>query len=203
MLTPYLAYVNALRLLVSTMDIFRTIQWEHPEVLWGLLLLPLLSYLLWHDWRRKRHLVRCWSQVPAVIRQSALPSSWKEAGYAGLLLAGVGLAVAGFASPVLPTVTWEPAWERVAVGLLLDVSASMRAPADARDTTGASRLDMLKQAVQELLVHLPSGVRVGVVAFAGVAVPIVPEPSADHQAVMAKIRRLDQTFIWPLRSSRV
>jgi hypothetical protein len=54
---------------------------------------------------------------------------------------------------------------------------------------------MLQDVVQELIEHLPDGVRVGVIAFAGVAVPIVPEASADHQAVLAKVRRLDTHFI--------
>jgi hypothetical protein len=58
-----------------------------------------------------------------------------------------------------------------------------------------SRLDLLRQAVQELLVGLPAGVRVGVIAFAGVPVPLVAEPTADHQAVLAKIRRLTQDLI--------
>ena len=111
------------------------------------------------------------------------------------MLGGFALAVLGFASPTLSTVTWEPAWDRVAIGLLLDVSPSMRAPVDPHDNVGVSRLDVLKHAVQEGLAHLPSGVRVGVIAFAGVAVPLVPEPSADPQAVLAKRRRLDPTFI--------
>jgi hypothetical protein len=172
-----------------------TIQWEHPEVLWGLTVLPLLGYLLWHAWRLTRRLGQRWSQVTGVRSRSALPSLWSESQRAVLLLLGVAMAVLGFASPTLPSVTWEPAWERVAIGLLVDVSRSMGALADADDASGASRLDLLKQAVEELLLRLPSGVRVGVIAFAGVAVPLVPEPTADLQAVLAKIRRLHPEFI--------
>jgi hypothetical protein len=58
-----------------------------------------------------------------------------------------------------------------------------------------SRLDLLKHTVQELLIRLPAGVRVGVIVFAGVAVPLVPEPTTDHQAVLAKVRRLHSEFI--------
>ena len=171
------------------------IQWEHPDILWGLAALPLLGVLLWCDWLGRRRRVRSWSQVAGVMSRSALPSWWYESQRAGLLLSSLALAVVGFASPTLPSVAWEPAWERVSIGLLLDVSPSMRAPADPHAPMRVSRLEMLKQAVQELLNHLPSGVRVGLIAFAGVAVPVVPEPSADHRAVMAKVRRLDQTFI--------
>jgi hypothetical protein len=124
-----------------------------------------------------------------------LPSMWRVGCSAVLLLAGVALAVLGFASPMLPYVTWETAWKRVAIGLILDVSRSMGAVADPDASTTLSRLELLKQAVQELLVSLPSGVRIGVVVFAGVAVPLVPEPTADLQAVLAKIRRLYPEFI--------
>jgi hypothetical protein len=177
------------------MDLLQTLQWDHPTLLWGLATLPLLGVLLWCDWFLKRRLVHRWSQVPSVVKHSALPSAWRAIVYAGLVLGGFALAILGFASPILPTVTWEPAWERVALGLLLDVSPSMRASMDPYDSAGMSRLEVLKHAVQEVLTSLPGGVRVGMIAFAGVAVPIVPEPSADHQAVLAKIRRLDQTFI--------
>ena len=172
-----------------------TIQWEHPEILWGLAALPVPGYLLWHDWLLKRRLARRWSQVTGVVSRSALPSWWRESRRAMLLLTGVALTILGFASPTLPSVTWEPAWERVAIGLVLDVSRSMGALANPEDSTSMSRLDLLKQGVQELLAGLPSGVRVGVIAFAGVPVPIVPEPTADHQAILAKIRRLNQDLI--------
>jgi hypothetical protein len=111
------------------------------------------------------------------------------------LLTSAALAIAGFASPTLPNVIWEPVWERIAIGLLLDVSRSMGAPAEPHDPTSVSRLDLLKHTVQELLIRLPGGVRVGVIVFAGVAVPLVPEPTTDHQAVLAKVRRLHPEFI--------
>ncbi len=170
-------------------------QWEHAEVLWGLVALPLLAYLLWYDCIIKRRTARRWSQVPYVLKHSLLPSAWTEAWQAVLLLSSFTLAMLGFASPTSHTVVWEPTWERVAVGLLLDVSRSMRAAVGPDNTGSISRLNLLKQAVQELIEQLPSGVRIGVIAFAGVAVPIVPEPSADHQAVLAKVRRLNAEFI--------
>ncbi|MCZ6872352.1 MAG: VWA domain-containing protein [bacterium] len=172
-----------------------TVQWEHPGTLWGLALLALLASLLAYEWLLKRRLLQRWSQVPAVLSHSMLPSFRTELQGAFCLLGGFALAVLGFASPILSTVSLEPAWERVAIGLIVDVSPSMRAPADPQIPTGPSRLDILKQAVQDLFEQLPSGVRVGIIAFAGVSVPVVSEPSADHQAIIAKIRRLDSTFI--------
>lgn len=177
------------------MTFLQALQWEHPAFLWGLTLLPLLAYLLLHDWWLQRRLVQRWSQAPAVFRHSRCPGLRNALQRALCLLAGFALAVLGFASPLRPTIRLEPAWQRVAIGLLLDVSPSMRAPANPQTPTGPSRLDVLEQAVQDVLEHLASGVRVGVIAFAGVSVPVVAEPSADHQAVLAKVRRLDAAFI--------
>jgi hypothetical protein len=171
------------------------IQWENPEILWGLVILPLLGYLLWYDWLLKRRLLRQWSQVSGVIQRSVFPPLRKHLWQAVLLLTSMAYAILGFASPTLPAMIWEPAWERVTIGLVLDVSRSMGAPAEPHDPTSVSRLDLLKQAVQELLVNLPAGVRVGVIVFAGVAVPLVPEPTTDYQAILAKIRRLQPDFI--------
>jgi Ca-activated chloride channel family protein len=177
------------------MTFLQTVQWEHPEFLWGLALLPLLAYLLAHEGWRQRRLIQRWSQAPVVRRRSRYPGLRTGLQRALCLLGGVAFAVLGFASPLLPGVSLEPAWQRVAIGLLLDVSPSMRAPAEPQMPGGPSRLEVLKQAVQDLLEHLPGGVRVGVIAFAGVSVAVVPEPTADHQAISAKIRRLDPTFI--------
>jgi Ca-activated chloride channel family protein len=171
------------------------IRWEHPEVLWGLVVLPLLGSLLWYDWWRQRRLGRQWSQVLGVRQQSILPSLSGTLWQTWLLLTSAALAIAGFASPTLPHVVWEPAWERVTIGLLLDVSRSMGALAEPQEPTSVTRLDLLKQTVQDLLIKLPGGVRVGVIVFAGVAVPLVPEPTADHQSVLAKVRRLHPEFI--------
>jgi hypothetical protein len=171
------------------------IQWDNPEVLWGLVVLPLLGSLLWYDWWLHRRLGRQWSQVAGVRQRSTLPSLRAILWQTWWLLTSVALALVGFASPTLPHVIWEPAWERVAIGLLLDVSRSMGASAEPHDPMSVSRLDLLKHTVQELLIRLPGGVRVGVIVFAGVAVPLVPEPTTDHQAVLAKVRRLHPEFI--------
>jgi Ca-activated chloride channel family protein len=177
------------------MQRFWPTHWEHPEVLWGLMALPLLLFLLWIAWRQKRRVVHQWSQVSTVLQRSLLPTRWAESWRALLLLSAYACALFGFASPTVHTLVWEPTWERVSLGLLVDVSPSMGAAASPGSGQEISRLAMLQDVVQDLIEHLPDGVRVGVIAFAGVAVPIVPEASADHQAVLAKVRRLDTHFI--------
>jgi Ca-activated chloride channel family protein len=177
------------------MALLPTVRWEYPAALWCLALLPLLAALLAYGWILQRRLLQRWSQVAAVRSHSMLPSLRTELQRAFCLLSGFALAVLGFASPMLSSVHLEPAWERVALGLILDVSPSMRAPANPQMPTGPSRIDLLKQTALDLFEHLPNGVRVGIVAFAGVSVPIVSQPSADHQAIIAKIRRLEPTFI--------
>ena len=172
-----------------------TIQWQYPEWLWGLTMLPVLGYLIWQHGRCLRHMGLNWSQVPEVRAHSARPSRRTVIGHAALLLSGWTLAILGFASPTLPGATDSPVWERVSIGLLLDVSHSMQAAAEPHDPASPNRLELVQQAVREFITALPDGVRIGVIAFAGVAVPLVAAPSADHQAILAKVRRLHTQFI--------
>jgi Ca-activated chloride channel family protein len=116
-------------------------------------------------------------------------------GHAALLLSSWTLAILGFASPTLPGTIDSPVWERVSIGLLLDVSRSMQAAAEPYDPAGPNRLELAQQVVREFITSLPGGVRIGVITFAGVAVPLVAAPSTDHQAVLAKVRRLHPQFI--------
>ena len=177
------------------MNLIHAIRWEHPEILWGFLGLPLLSYLVWYGWQSQYRMFHF--ELPSPIKQpySRCPTRWELLWATTLLLGGFALALLGFASPTWSIVHQEPAWERMTLGLILDVSRSMQAPANPDIQARGSRLSLLQQATQELIGSVPTGVRLGVIAFAGVAVPLVGEPSSDHQAVLAKIRRLDADFI--------
>jgi Ca-activated chloride channel homolog len=172
-----------------------TIQWQYPEWLWGLTVLPVLGYLIWQHWRHLRRMGLDWSQVPEVRAHSARPSRRTVIWHAALLLSGWTLAILGFASPTLPDTIDLPVWERVSIGILLDVSHSMQAAAEPHDPISPNRLELAQQAVREFITSLPGSVRIGVITFAGVAVPLVAAPSADHQAVLAKVRRLHTQFI--------
>ncbi|MDH3600720.1 MAG: VWA domain-containing protein [Candidatus Tectomicrobia bacterium] len=177
------------------MSALESIQWKHPELLWGLTALPILGYLIRHHWRRLHRMHLDWSLAPEVRAHAALPSRRTAGWHAAFLLSSWTLAILGFASPTLPGATGSPVWERASIGLLLDVSRSMQAAAEPHDLAGSNRLELAQQAVREFITSLPSGVRIGVIAFAGVAVPIVATPSADHQAVLAKVWRLHTQFI--------
>ena len=177
------------------MRTLEAIQWNYPNLLWGLAALPIPGYLIWHHWRRLRRMAPDWSRAPEVRAHATLPSRRTAGWHAALLLSSWTLAILGFASPTLPGTTYAPVWERVSIGLLLDVSRSMQAASEPYDPAGPNRLELAQQAVREFITSLPGGIRIGVIAFAGVAVPIVAAPSSDHQAILAKVRRLDTQFI--------
>ena len=75
------------------------IQWDNPEVLWGLVVLPLLGALLWHDWWLHRRLGRQWSQVIGVRQRSTLPSIRGILWQTCLLLTSVALAIVARVAP--------------------------------------------------------------------------------------------------------
>ena len=185
----------ASRLYTNRECTMQAIQWQHPEWLWGLVALPILGYLIRQHWLGLHRMSLNWSLAPEVRAHTTLPSRRTAAWHAVLLLSSWTLAILGFASPTLPGISHSPVWERVSMGLLLDVSRSMQAAAEPHHPAGPNRLELAQQAVREFITSLPAGVRIGVIAFAGVSVPIVAAPSADHQAVLAKVRRLDTHFI--------
>jgi hypothetical protein len=114
----------------------------------------------------------------------------------GLFLCGFTLSVLGFASPVLYRTAWKPAWEHVALIVLLDVSRSMEAPRDPQAVNASSRFEDTKESLLAFLAILPPGVKISLVPFAENAVPITSGFSDDHGELRAKVRRLQRDFFY-------
>jgi Ca-activated chloride channel family protein len=113
---------------------------------------------------------------------------------AALFIAGVAIALALLG----PRVGERVVRTRVAgvdVVFLVDVSHSM----DARDIP-PSRLDRARRAVEEILARLPPGDRVGLAAFAGRGLLIVPL-TPDHSALVDLLAALDSDLIEPASSN--
>jgi Ca-activated chloride channel family protein len=149
---------------------------EHPEYLWGMMLLPAL-WLLWRfgQHRRRTRLARFvsetnWRTLLATVWERA--RRWRR----GLLFAAVALCVLALAGPRYGTELLEV--QRVGADLViaLDISRSMLAE-DFKPT----RLDEAKRAIHSLLAGL-KGDRVGLVAFSGAAAIMCPLTS-DYNAL--------------------
>ena len=171
-------------------------QWEYPQVLWGLLTLPGLISLFVVLWRQKQTFWQAWCRLPFMRQQSLLPSPRHYVLQTGLFLCGFTLSVLGFASPVVYRTAWKPVWENVALVVLLDVSRSMEAPRDPQEAKAPSRFEDTKEGLLAFLATLPPGVKISLVPFAENAIPITSGFSDDHSEIRAKVRRLQRDFFY-------
>jgi Ca-activated chloride channel homolog len=148
-------------------------------------LVALLAPLLLASWyvlgrlRGEAILIR-FSALEAARRASAR-GAWKRHVAAVLALTGMVAMVVAFARPVMAV---QVPVEQATLVLAMDVSLSMEA-----DDVSPSRLAAAQQAARRFLELAPETLRVGLVAFAGNALPVAP-PSADRAFVAAAIERL-------------
>lgn len=152
-----------------------------PEMLWLLLLLPLLavSYVLLLR-RRKRHAVRFANL--GLVREAMGAARWRRHVPPLLLLLALTALVLAIARPAamvtLPT-------QHETVVLAMDVSRSMQA-ADVEP----NRLAAAQAAARAFVAEVPRSTRLAVVAFAGTA-SMVQAPTANRDDVLAAIDRFE------------
>jgi len=151
-----------------------------PDLLWLLVLLPLLVLLyLWLLRKRRRHTVRLASLAVAKAALGGGPG-WRRHVPPLLLLLALASLLVAMARPV--TVLTLPMAQRTII-LAMDVSGSMRA-ADVLP----SRMEAAQAAAKTFVNELPREVRVGVVSFAGTAA-VVQAPTTSREDIIAAIDR--------------
>lgn len=132
-----------------------------PEILWFLLVLPVLAGGLLLGWSRGRAAARRLGEEELVRRLVADRSPVRRVVKATLVLVGVGLAIVALARPQYGGSTRLLRKKGIDIVIALDFSKSMLA----RDAY-PSRIELAKREVMAMLAEL-SGDRVGLVAFAG------------------------------------
>ena len=152
-----------------------------PQLLWLLWAIPLL--LLAYVWllRSKRQPALRYASL-ATVRLALQPGlAWRRHLPPALLLAATLVLLLAAARPlaVLPLPTHQ-----ATVVLAVDVSLSMQA-----DDIAPSRLDAAREAAKRFVRHLPAGVRVGIVSFAGTA-HVVQPPTRSRDDLLAAVDRL-------------
>jgi len=151
-----------------------------PDLLWSLLLLPLLVLLyLWLLRKRRRSTVRLASLAVAKAALGKGPG-WRRHVPPLLLLLAIATLLVAMARPT--AVITLPMAQRTII-LAIDVSGSMRA-ADVLP----SRIVAAQEAAKAFVADLPREVRVGVVAFAGTAA-VVQAPTTSREDIVAAIDR--------------
>ena len=154
--------------------------WQWPELLWTLLLLPLLvAAYLWLLNRRRKNAVR-FASVALVKQAMGRGPGWRRHLPPALLLLAVAVLLLASARPMarlkLPS-------QQETIVLAMDVSGSMRAT-----DVQPNRLIASQEAAKAFVAGLPRSVRIGVVSFAGTAA-VVQAPTFSREDVVAAIDR--------------
>ena len=152
-----------------------------PWALCTLLVLPLLAAVVWWGRRRRRRAAVRVTSI-ALVR-GALPGGtrWYRRVPAGLL--AVGLAALGVGA-ARPQATVPVTASSTTIMLTLDVSASM-----CSTDVSPNRITAAEKAAADFIRAQPSGARIGLVTFSGVAGLIVP-PTKDTSRLLGALTDL-------------
>ena len=151
-----------------------------PDMLWGLLLVPLLvAAYLWLLKRRKKTALR-FASLSLVKEAMGKTNAWRRHLPPALLLLATTALLLAAARPA--AVITLPLQEKTIV-LAIDVSGSMRAT-----DVKPNRIVAAQEAAKTFVAELPRSVRVAVVAFAGTAA-VVQAPTLSRDDVYAAIDR--------------
>ena len=151
-----------------------------PEMLWGLIALPLLVLLyVWLQRRRKKTTLR-YANLGLVREALGNSVAWRRHLPPALLFVAVAALLLAAARPA--AVITLPSQQETII-LAMDVSGSMRATDVLPD-----RITAAKEAAKSFVAELPRSVRIAVVQFAGTAA-VVQAPTLSRDDVVAAIER--------------
>lgn len=162
----------------------------YPQLLWLLLLLPLLAVL--HG-RRGAAPALTFSSISLA---AALAGARKARPGSLLLLPRLGvlaLLILALAGPQQGNSTTEITASGIDIILAVDVSGSMEAMDFTLDNKPANRLEAVKQVVDRFIDGRPAD-RIGLVAFAGKPYLISP-PTLDHQWLRRRLEALHVNMV--------
>lgn len=162
-----------------------SLRFVHPELLWLLLLLPLLAIL---RGRRGPAPALIFSSI-SVARSIAGNRKASPGRLLGILrLTAIGLIIISMARPQWGNTTTEIEASGIDILLAVDISGSM----EARDFTlqgrAANRLDVVKSVVAKFIKERPND-RIGLVAFAGRPYMVCPL-TLDHDWLQQRLDSL-------------
>ena len=156
-------------------------EFQWPNMLWLLLLVPLLlAAYIWSQRRRQRYALR-YASLSLVKEALGKGPGIRRHIPPALFLIALAVMIVGLARP--PAVIILPHQEGTVV-LVIDVSGSMQA-----DDLQPTRMEAAKAAARSFVEKQPQGVRIGVVSFTDNAF-IVQAPTTDREPVLAAINRL-------------
>ena len=151
-----------------------------PELLWFLLLVPLLVAAYVYVLRRKRREALRYPSL-AMVRAGSPQRAWRRHVPPALFLLGLLGALLAAARPsALITLLSH---QKVII-LAIDVSLSMRAT-----DVVPNRIAAAQAAAKSFIADVPGDVRIGIVSFAGTAA-LVQSPTSNKEDLIAAVDRL-------------
>lgn len=153
-----------------------------PDLLWGLLLLPvvIIAYV-WLLRRRKRAAVR-YASLSVVRQAMGAGTTFRRHLPPLIFLLSLGLLLVALGRPA--AIVTLPSQHDIVL-LAMDISGSMRAT-----DVQPSRLAAAQAAAREFVSAQPRHTHIGVVAFAGTA-SLVQPPTSNRSEVLAAIDRFE------------
>jgi Ca-activated chloride channel homolog len=151
-----------------------------PEMLWLLLIVPLLVLAYFHLLRRKRQTALRYASLSIVKEAMGVGQKFRRHIPALLFLIALIAMTVAIARPA--AVVTLPSQHRTII-LAMDVSGSMRAT-----DVQPNRLAAAQAAAKAFVTEQPSSVRIGVVSFAGTAAVVQP-PTNNREDIIAAIDR--------------
>lgn len=162
-----------------------TFSFHHPQLLWLLLLLPLLGFL---RGRRGPTPALVFSNVSQIATLAGVRKA-RPGKLLGLLrLAALGLLIIGLARPQLGNTTTEIQASGIDILLAVDVSGSMEALDFTLRNKRVNRLEVVKSVVSRFIKDRPND-RIGLLAFAGKPYLVCPL-TLDHNWLQERLESL-------------
>jgi Ca-activated chloride channel family protein len=151
-----------------------------PDLLWGLIAVPLLVLLYVWLLRRRKKATLSFASLSIVKQAMGKGAGWRRHVPPVLMLMAIATLLVGAARPT--AIVTLPLQQETII-LAMDVSGSMRAT-----DVQPNRMVAAQDAAKAFLKELPRNVRIGVVSFAGTAAVVQP-PTQNREDIVAAIDR--------------
>ena len=141
---------------------------DESKYLYLLFLLPILAavFLYIEFWKRKKQ--KEFGDLELVKKLSPEKSNFKPALKFGVVLLGIAMLILGLVNPKVGTKVEKVKREGIDIVFAIDVSKSMLC-----EDIAPNRLEKSKQVVSQIINNLGSD-RIGIIAYAGSAFPVLP-----------------------------
>ena len=161
---------------------------DEKKYLYLLIAIPILAaiFLLNLYWKRRKQ--KEFGDLELVRRLSPEKSTFKQAFKFSIFLLALASLIVGLANPKIGTKTETVRREGIDIVFAVDVSKSMLA-----EDVAPNRLEKSKQVVSQIINQL-AGDRVGIVAYAGSAFPVLPI-TTDYAAAKMFLQSMDTDMV--------